>query len=112
MNVQKFSNSNCGQHSVTSYIDDCNVKGLKGQIMTFQESRKTKIIKKLYITFFIFKQSIWLKYHLFYFFKWNLMLPFNLFHIEQAVFKAIKTELILPKIQKWPIFNHEYLANY
>jgi hypothetical protein len=30
------------------------------------------------------------------------MLPFNLFQIEQAVFKvkAIKIELILPKIQK------------
>jgi hypothetical protein len=25
---------------------------------------------------------------------------------------AIKTEPMLPKIQKWPIFNHEYLANY
>jgi hypothetical protein len=29
--------------------------GLKGQIMTFQESRKTNIIKKLDITFLIFK---------------------------------------------------------
>jgi hypothetical protein len=80
-----------------------NVKGLKGQIMTFQESGKPKNIKK-WINFLIFKQSIWL-----------IMLPFR-FQIEQAVFKtlAIKTEhnRILPKIQKWPIFNHEYLANY
>jgi hypothetical protein len=25
---------------------------------------------------------------------------------------AIKTELIVPKIQEWPIFNHEYPAYY
>jgi hypothetical protein len=28
------------------HIDGYNVKGLEGQIMTFQESRKTKNIKK------------------------------------------------------------------
>jgi hypothetical protein len=67
------------------YVDGYNVEGLKGQIMTFQESRKTKNIKD--ITLLIFRQSIWLKYHLFYFVKWNLK-PFNLFQIEQA-FKVL-----------------------
>jgi hypothetical protein len=37
-------------------FDGYNVKGLKGQIMTFQESRKTKNMNKLDITFLIFKQ--------------------------------------------------------
>jgi hypothetical protein len=32
-------------------IDAYNIKELKGQIMTFRESRKTKSIKKLDITF-------------------------------------------------------------
>jgi hypothetical protein len=70
-------------------IDGYNIKGLKGQIMTFQENRKTKNIKKLDTIFLIFRQSIWLKYNLFYFFKWNLMVSFNLFQIEQAVFYVL-----------------------
>jgi hypothetical protein len=80
------------------HIDGYKVKGLKGQIMTFQESKKKKNKKNSHT---VFKELIWFKNHLFYFFKWKLMLYFYLFHIEQTVFKvAIKTELILPKVQK------------
>jgi hypothetical protein len=66
---ETLANSNKLAYLGLKHINGYNVKGLQGQIMTFEESRKTKNIKKGDITFLIFKQLIWLKYRLFYFFK-------------------------------------------
>jgi hypothetical protein len=49
-NIDIFDHFELVTECITN-IDAYNVKGLKGQIMSFQQSRKPKNIKKLHIFF-------------------------------------------------------------